>query len=417
MWQSVLQWASAQPGQFVLLVAGLAFVGGLVFGLVVKRGSRDRTPAPHDREGDKAFLKGVQYILSNDHDQAIEQFTRAVQVDSDTVETYVALGNLYRSKGDIDRAIRIRRNIIVRPHINEQVRTRAKFDLGLDYRKGGFLDRSLEAFADVLHKEPNNLPALEEIEKIYEEIGDWDNAFHTRQKISRILKEDDSNILAHHKVEAGKDWMEKGDLTKAKASFKKAIAIDPECVDAYLHLGDLYQNKEDYRSAVSTWKKIADAAPAFTFLAYQRLEGAYTRMKNLKPVEDFLKECAEKNNDAFTRLALAKYLYSNGDVDGAVRELEQALELDENFFEARSFRGRILLNEDRRDEALEAYSDLLDRLKVSTLSFQCTNCGFVPGELMWQCPQCRRWDTVKRVEPRNKTRVLEQSLEITPTTN
>src|SRR5512137_1385240 len=105
------------------------------------------------RESDKAFFKGIQYILSNDHDQAIEEFTKSVQINSDTIETYVALGNLYRSKGDIDRAIRIRQSIILRPNIDERIRFRAIFDLGLDYRKGGLLAQALEAFSKVLQKQ------------------------------------------------------------------------------------------------------------------------------------------------------------------------------------------------------------------------------------------------------------------------
>jgi lipopolysaccharide biosynthesis regulator YciM len=415
MWQSIIHWITTPSNQVVLVVVLVAFIIGLLIGLALRIGKGGGEGSEsHSKEGDRAFIKGVQYILSNDHDQAIEQFTKAVQVDSETIETYVALGNLYRSKGDIDRAIRIRQNIILRPNINEKQRTRAKFDIGLDYKKGGFLDRALEAFSDVLHKEPSNLPALEEVEKIYEEVRDWENAFFTRQKISRILKENHSNILAHHRTEEGKDRLEKGDIAKAKQCFKKAISIDPACVDAYLHLGDLYQRKEDYKKAVATWKRIADAAPAFIYLAYDRLEGAYSQMRNLKPVEDFLKECAEKNADAFTRLALAKYLYNRGDANGALKELEQALDSEPKFFDARVLMGRILLEKKKEDRALEAYGDLIAHLNVSTLAYQCTNCGYHPAELQWQCPQCRHWDTIKRMEPRENLDSAEKGLEIAP---
>ncbi len=346
------------------------------------------------RESDKAFFKGIQYILSNDHDQAIEEFTKSVQINSDTIETYVTLGNLYRSKGAIDRAIRIRQSIILRPNIEEVSKTRALIDLGLDYRKGGFMNRALEALGQALQKEPGNLEALDGSEKIYEDMRDWKNAYETRQKIARVSKGNHKHILAHYQVELGKESQEKGDLAKAKSCFQKAISIDDRCLDAHLHLGDLHFQKQDYKKAVSEWRKVVRIAPQFSFLAYRRLEGAYGEMKNLKPVEEFLKECAEFSGDAFTHMALARYLFNGQDYQGAVRELDSALALDPSFWEARKFKGEILLKQGMREEALIAYRDLIPRLNVPYLKFQCSHCGFRPGDLQWQCPQCRNWDTI-----------------------
>jgi lipopolysaccharide biosynthesis regulator YciM len=165
-------------------------------------------------------------------------------------------------------------------------------------------------------------------------------------------------------------------------------------VDAYLHLGDLHFYRQEYKKAIGTWKKVVQVAPRFTFLAYRRLEGAYARMENLKPVEDFLKECAQYNSDAFTRLALARYLYNEQDHEGALKELESALALDPSFWEARRFMGEILLEKEKEGDALAAYKDLISHLNVAYLKFQCGNCGFKPDDLQWQCPQCRKWDTM-----------------------
>ena len=123
-------------------------------------------------------------------------------------------------------------------------------------------------------------------------------------------------------------------------------------------------------------------------------------MENLKPVEDFLKESAQFNSDAFTRLALARYLYNEKDYDGALKELESALDLDPSFWEARRFMGEILLANDRNGEALGAYRELIAHLNVPYLEFQCSNCGFRPADLQWQCPQCRKWDTISFLDSR-----------------
>ena len=392
-WQSFL---SPLHLQFVLGVV-MALVVGAGLGWLIGRRIERRGEAV-SRQGDVAFFKGIQYILSNDHDQAIEQFTKSVQVNSDTIETYVALGNLYRSRGDIDRAIRIRQSIIVRPNIDEEIKIQAMSDLGLDYRKGGFLNWALENFLKVLDKQPSNLDVLEHVEKIYEELRDWENAFTIRQKIGRLTGGNHDHILAHHQTEMGKSFLEKGDLGRAKSCFKKASSIDSGCIDAYLHLGDLSFTKQDYTKAITTWKKAVQVAPRFTFLAYRRLEGAYSKMKNLRPVEEFLKECAELHPDAFTHMALARFLFNEKDAEGALRELRSALELDPSFWEARKFMGEILLHQGMNEAALVAYGDLISHLNVPYLTFQCAHCGFSPPDLQWQCPQCKHWDTINLMD-------------------
>ena len=345
-------------------------------------------------EGTVPFFKGVQYLLSQDHDQAIEEFTKSVQVNSDTIETYVTLGNLYRSKGDIDRAIRIRQNIILRPNIDERIKIGALFDLGKDYRKGGFLNRALKTFLQVSQKTPDDARTLKEIESIYEGLKDWENAYATRQKIAGLEKGNHEHILAHHLVEAGKMYVEKDDVNKARAFFSKAISIQKECVDAYLHLGDLHFKKQEYKKAIAAWKKVSEVAPQFTFLAYGRLEGAYSKMKNLEPVEVFLEECARLNPDAFTHMALARYLYNKNDMEGAYKEINNALSLNPGFWEARRFRGQMYIKGDAREEMLADYGEIIEGLNVPYLRFRCNQCGFEPNELLWQCPQCNLWDTI-----------------------
>jgi lipopolysaccharide biosynthesis regulator YciM len=393
------QWFSDPSTHKILLSIAASLIIGFIIGRLTKQIKTNRSKR-FTRDVDNAFLKGIQYILSNDHDHAIEEFTKSVQINSDTIETYVALGNLYRSKGNIDRAIRIRQSIILRPNIDEQIKLRALIDLGLDYRKGGLFNRALETFAKVLQRNPAELETLHAVERIYEEMKDWENAFGTRQKIARLTKADHAHILAHYQTEMGKAFQEKGDMSKAKACFEKALSIHDGCVDACLHLGDLYFEKREYKKAIAALKRVVSIAPKFTFLAYWQLERAYASMENLKPVEQFLKECAESNADAFTHMALGRYLYNEKNFAEALREVNNALALDPSFWEARRLKGEILLSQGMREEALEAYQDLISHLNVPYLNFQCKNCGFRPSDLQWQCPQCRQWDTIELMDSR-----------------
>jgi lipopolysaccharide biosynthesis regulator YciM len=389
LWQRLWDSSTLEILLSIALSLTLGFIVGRLTKHIKSTGSKRFT-----RDGDKAFFKGIQYILSNDHDHAIEEFTKSVQINSDTIETYVALGNLYRSKGNIDRAIRIRQSIILRPNIDEQIKLRALIDLGLDYRMGGLFNRALETFSKVLQNNPGELESLHAVERIYEEMKDWDNAFATRQKIARLTKGDHGHILAHYQTEMGKIFQEKGDMGGARSCFEKALSIHDGCIDACLHLGDLYFEKREYKKAIAAWKKVVSTAPQFTFLAYRRLERAYASMENLKPVELFLKECAASNADAFTHVALGRYLYNEMNFAEALREVDNALALYPAFWEARRLKGEILLSQEMKEEALEAYRDLIAHLNVPYLKFQCRNCGFRPADLQWQCPQCKQWDSV-----------------------
>ena len=373
-------------------------MAGLFANRLIRSRSAEKIGRRLNRE-DKAFFKGVQHILSNEPDQAIEQFTKSVQINSETIETYVALANLHSSKGDIERAIRIRQGIILRPNLDSSIRLRAIFDLGSDYKRGGFLDRALAAFQKVIESEPNNLEAHEQVERIYEDLHDWDMAFKTRQAISKLVKGDHRHILAHHKTELAKVREEAGDEAGAEKAYKEAISIFDGCVDAYLHLGDLYLSQQKHKAALARWKMVVDVAPEFTFLAYERLERAYAKMENPGLVGDFLKEVARQNSDVSTRLALARYLYSEGEVEAAVDQVRQAIELAPSFLDARKFMGEVLLKEGRNEEALVAYRELLLCLDFPFLQFRCNNCGYRPEKLAWKCPQCLKWDSITIMEP------------------
>lgn len=370
-----------------------AFIAGIAVDRLLRSRRAERMRKRLDK-GDTAFFKGIQYLLSDEPDLAIEQFTKSVQINSETIETYIALGNLYRSKGDIERAIRIRKGIILRPNLEKSIQLRAIFDLGLDYRKGGFVNRALSAFQEVLRSDPRNVGALEQIERIYEDVCDWQSAFNTRQALSRIVKGEHRHILAHHLTELGKVQQKAGDSEMAEKSYKKALSVSDRCVDACLHMGDLYFDQQKYKKALSMWKRVVEVAPHFTFLVYQKLQKVYSAVKDAKEVEDFLMESSRKNPDNLTRLALAQYLYNKGEKESALSELNQIIELYPSFLEARKFKGEVLLKEGKDKEVLAEYRDLLSVVDFPYLKFQCSKCGYRNDKFLWRCPQCLKWDTV-----------------------
>jgi len=393
VWQSIINWCFDPSSQTLIIGMLLSFIAGIAVSKI-RTGADKHLSLHNTKENDEAFFRAIQYIISSNHDRAIEEFTKSIKINSDVIETYVALGNLFRAKGDIGKAIRIRQSIILRQNIDEHIKTNALLDMGLDYRSGGFLDRALKIFTNVLKKDPSNLRALEETKKIYEDMKEWEHAYKILQKISRISNKNYNNILAHHLVEIGKIQQERGNTAKAISLFNRAISVDNGCVDAYLHLGDIYFEEHKHKKAISTWKKIAEFQPRFTYLAYQRLEQSYSLMRNLRPVEDFLKQAIQTHPDVFAHMALAQYYYNSGNITGALSEITNALTLDPCFWGAVKLKGEILLKHKRDDEALMAYKELIKNLDLPYINFRCSHCGFQASELSWQCPQCKKWDTI-----------------------
>ena len=380
---------------------------GLFLGLVIRGwfSSKISVSKPDIKKGQEstAFLKGINYLLSNNHDQAIEEFTKAVQINSDTIETYMALGNLFRTKGEVGRAIRIHESIILRPSIDRETRVQAMYDLSLDFKKAGFIKRAISSFEEVIENEPSRLDAHIQLEELYEETKDWEKAFRIQQRVSVLRKTNDDNILAHLQTEMGKIFFKNNDINSAKKSFKRAILLDSHCIDALIHLGDLHFSQKAYARAISAWKNVIKINPAFTHLVSDRLENAYSEKKKSHGFENFLrKRCSEDRSNPNIHLALAMYLHKRGEVQDAVRELRSVIEIDPTSLDARKELGKILVGRGLNDELVTEYQDLLKILDLPEKKLRCQNCGFESEEIKWKCPQCLKWDTIIHKESEGK---------------
>ncbi len=345
-----------------------------------------------------AYIKGVNYILSDAPDLAIEEFIKAVQINSETVETYLALGSLFRSKGDVTRAIRIHQGIICRPQLEPKILLQALYDLGLDYRKAGLLDRAVTTFQDLISRDGKMLPAYIQLEELFEESKDWEAAFQVQERISKLRKSDDAHVLAHLMTEMGKVHMAKGDVKAARGAFRKAIGIDSKCVDAYLHFGDLHAQEGQDAKAVGMWKKVMEVAPAMTFLAYPRLEHAFYRMGQVGVLEELLRRSGAGEEDLFTQVFLARHLRKKGETGEAIRTLKGILDQRPDSREARRELIEVYLGEGMKDEAIGEFGRLLETLSVEDRHFQCRMCGYRNEQLLWKCPQCQRWDTMASLD-------------------
>lgn len=341
-----------------------------------------------------AYIKGLKYIISNEPDKAIAEFTRAVQINTNTVEIYINLGNLFREKGELERAIRIHQSILLRPNLMPEIKESALMDLGLDFSAAGFFDRAITTFQQLISLHPNNLQAHRELEKLYEEEKAWENAFNEAKICQKLSKTDESRLLAHIITELGKELYGKGDVNQAKKELKRAMGVYKKCTEAYLVLGDIYFEEEKLGQAISKWEEIIFLDLPFSQLVYEKLEKAYLKRGDYDHIEEIYKEVLKKSpEDYTTRLILADYYQKKGLSHKAIEELKDALKSKHTHPRIRQKLGEILLNEHLDKEALMEYRALIHEMKGQKHLSCCSHCGYQTTEVIWKCPQCKEWDT------------------------
>lgn len=342
----------------------------------------------------KAYIRGLKYLISNQPDKAIAEFTKAVQVDSNTIEIYQDLGNLFRERGEVGRAIQIHQSILLRPSLNRKIKISALMDLGLDYQKGGFIDRAIKIFQEVIESNPGNLQAHRSLEKLFEKEKNWENAYHVEKQIQKSSQSmENSSRLAHLMTEMGKAAYQKKDYNQAIKHLKEAIALDKNCTEAYLMLGDIYMTQDKISKAINIFEKIVYSEHRFSFTVYKCLEKAYLQKGKYEKIESVYQEILKLHpEDNKTRIILADYYYKKGLLAKAVKELRDGLRVCPESLNLRSSLAEMLIRENRQNEALKEYQYLTEQIKKKNDYYYCQKCGYQSSDIQWKCPQCQEWD-------------------------
>ena len=346
------------------------------------------------KESKIAFLTGFRYLLSKESDRAIEAFMKAVSLDTETVETYFALASLFRDKGEIERAISIHQSIITRPRLDEAIRLQALYDLALDYKKAGLFDRAIDVFKEVIRRNPQKKEAYLELANVYQVLKDWAAAYTVIQRLDKITGEDHSIVLAHYQTEIGKK-LEGENKGRAEDAFKKAIKINKKCIDAYLHLGDLYFEQKNIKKALSIWEEVIKIAPEYSFLVYSRLGKIISEIKEERVFKKFIQNLEKKRErDFYSSFFIAKYYLGEKNLEKAEAFVNEVLQKISTSVVARQLLSQIFLEKGETSKAINLLVQISQNLLPQKI-YQCSQCGYEASKLSWWCPQCQEWDTMK----------------------
>jgi lipopolysaccharide biosynthesis regulator YciM len=354
---------------------------------------RRSTKSAPDRSPTAQLRSALHLVLAGDLSAAEAQLAEAARLDSSSSDVYLALANLYRLRGDIGRAIQVHQNLLLRPDIAEEVRREALLGLALDFRAGGFLKRSAASFEDLLQLEPENLQALRELERIRIENGDWEGAVQIRNRIG-ARDPATRKVLAHLWTGHGRARAARGIEAEAQRAFKRAVAQDPECAEAYLALGEQRQREGSWKKASGLFRRALGMHPAIGRLLYPRLWETHRELGDLAGLERLLRERLDAApDDADAALWLARAIAAQSRADEALALLRRLLDRDPGQLALHAEIGRVLLRENRDTEAKKALEELLERLPGEPRPLACHACGAQDTTLHFRCPQCGEWDS------------------------
>jgi lipopolysaccharide biosynthesis regulator YciM len=308
------------------------------------------------------------------------------------------LGNLHRDKGQVGRAITIHQALLQRPKLTHLEHAYVLLCLGLDYKRGGFVDRALEAFNEVLRLDPQNPYALMNLEKLHEEQHQWNEAKGIRERLIAVTDEAEQprhqTILAFLENELGRDKMKQLDYAAAAERFRAAIALDEHVVPAHLNLGDVKFFEGQFAAAEAAWQRVADVSPERAYLAFDRLESLLVKQPNTQGFQALCRRLIEANpQDWRAHTALARHLLARGAGADALELLFGALAHSPHAIKVHQEIWQTLLALGLDTALVQRYVELTRQSVFYLDPHVCQRCHYRSTELLWQCPHCHEWDT------------------------
>ena len=339
------------------------------------------------------YLKGLNFLLNEQTDQALEHFLKMVRVDDRTIETHFALGSLFRRRGEVDRAIRIHQNIIARPDLPGEQRDQAYSSLAKDYLHAGLLDRAENMFVRLASGSRFQVESLEQLCRIYEQEREWQKAIDAGQRLEVLSGKSLALQIAHYYCELAEQAAAKMDYSAARGFVKKAQSGRPRTFRGALTRANIAHSMEDTKTALRLYNRIIDENTYLITEALPKLVQIYKNDGTTAQLEKSLQSLISKKPELKKDIAYTAIVNDIGDIDVIDRCVEEYI-LNEptltEFIDVQHIAGD---DAESRKNALMKVRAGLSKLASSTPRYQCKECGFSTQRLLWQCPSCKDWET------------------------
>lgn len=339
-----------------------------------------------------AYFKGLNFLITDQHDKAIEAFTEAVQANSESLELHFALGSLFRRSGEVDRAINLHLSLLDRKELPAQQRQAIKAELAQDYLKAGLYDRAEELFSGLDHSRYQQ-PALRALLEIYIREREWQRAIKSATELERISGVSFRKEIAQFYCEMAVKSILDQDLHTARHELEMALDANKSCVRANIMLGEMEYAAKAHKIAIGFWKRIEFQKPEFLGIVALKLLNSYRELGELDDGVELLNQYFQKYKLPSLLNVVFDITLTEQGADAAskmaLEELERkpSLQTLEHLLKARS-----------QQAAPPADTGLIQqtiRYAVGNRSaYCCEQCGFKARNFHWQCPACNAWEAL-----------------------
>ncbi len=396
------------PTESTFLLAGLFLLLAAAGWALGRFGERDEEATVPPLNID--YLKGLNFLLNEQTDQALEHFLKMVRVDDQTIETHFALGSLFRRRGEVDRAIRIHQNIIARPDLAAEQRDQALFSLAKDYLSAGLLDRAEKLFVRLSQGSRYQVQALENLCRIYEQEKDWEKAIGAGQQLETLSGRSLALQIAHYYCELAESAAAGGDYAEARQIVKKAQAGRPRTMRGALVRAHIARDTADNRMALRLYHRIIDEHTYLIAEALPEIVSIYEREGKMAELERALQDMLRDYPDMNSLVAYTAIANDIGGVPTIDECVEQYILNEQTLTEFVDLQSLMGGDEETRKAALAKVRGALSKLASATPRYQCQECGFSSQRLLWQCPSCREWETQRPASRVQFDTVLQHSI-------
>jgi lipopolysaccharide biosynthesis regulator YciM len=368
------------------VLLGLLLLAGAVGFYASRRPRPSALGVEHVRTN---YLAGVNFLVNEQPDRALEAFLRAVELDGDTVETHFALGSLYRRRGEVDRAIRIHQNIISRGSLEPQQREQAKYALAQDYLRAGLLDRAEALLEELAAAGSHRMAAMRKLIRIYEVERDWPRAIALHDELSKVGRPSQESAIAHYWCELADVARQEGRLDDAADFLRKSRGGRRRFPRGALVRADIAIQQGDAALASSLLKGVVEQDAGLIVEALPRL----VKLARASGVDGdgLLAGAVSSKPDGWAEFAFAAIVNDAVDFPSLEALVRRLFETDETIAGFIRALGRDPSSLDSR--AVSELAAVLRRLAASTPRYRCAECGFSSTGHFWQCPGCKTWDS------------------------
>lgn len=347
----------------------------------------------------REYVAGVNFLLSDQQDKAVELFLDMLKEDSNTVEAHLTLGNLFRSRGEVDRAIRIHQALMESASLTFEQRLLAVQQLGRDYMAAGLYDRAEDMFSQLLDEADFRLSALQQLLAIHQATSDWLKAIEMAESLTKMGKEEQRMEIAHFYCELALQAMGSDDLDKATGLLKKAASADKNCARVSIMQGRTLMAQQEYGKATQALRRVLEQDKELVSETLPMLEECYRHLQQPEDWAEFLKRCVEENCGSAAELLLADELERREGRESAQLYINRQLQrhptmrlfyrlMDYHLAEAEDGRAK---------DSLLVLRDMVGEQIRTKPRYRCHKCGFTAHSLYWHCPSCRAWASVKPI--------------------